>query len=215
MQSLEGRRAEPRVKPPFPAQKGIFGCPTTVNNVQTLSYVPHIINNGAEWFKGLGSEKYPGTFVFCVSGHVKNPGLFEVELGKVTMRDLIYDYAGGLYDGRELKAVIPGGASTPPMTPDQIDVVMDPANFLIPGRGELQAMFGTGGMIVMDDTACMVDALLNLMNFLCTRILRAVYAVSRGMPLDEGHRLAYRAWPGSARRIWTPCLTWRTRWRAS
>ena len=165
MQSLEGRRAEPRVKPPFPAQKGIFGCPTTVNNVQTLSYVPHIINNGAEWFKGLGSEKYPGTFVFCVSGHVKNPGLFEVELGKVTMRDLIYDYAGGLYDGRELKAVVPGGASTPPMTPDQIDVVMDPANFLIPGRGELQAMFGTGGMIVMDDTACMVDALLNLMNF--------------------------------------------------
>ena len=165
MQSLEGKRAQPRVKPPFPAQKGIFECPTTVNNVQTLSYVPHIIHNGTEWFKGLGSERYPGTFVFCVSGHVRNPGLFELELGAATMREIIYDFAGGPYEGRELKAVIPGGASTPPMTPDQIDIVMDPANFAIPGRGEFQGMFGTGGMIVMDDTACMVDALLNLMNF--------------------------------------------------
>ena len=165
MQSLEGKRAEPRVKPPFPAQKGIFECPTTVNNVQSLSYVPHILNEGVDWFKGLGSERYPGTFVFCVSGQVKNPGLFEIELGKVTMRELIYDCAGGLHDGRELKAIIPGGASTSPMLPDEIDIVMDPANFAIPGRGEYQGMFGTGGIIVMDDTVCMVDALLNLMNF--------------------------------------------------
>ncbi|MDP6777520.1 MAG: NADH-quinone oxidoreductase subunit NuoF [Candidatus Latescibacteria bacterium] len=165
MQSLEGHRAQPRVKPPFPAQKGIFGCPTTVNNVQTLSYVPHIINNGAEWFKGIGSEQYPGSFIFCVSGHVKNPGIFELECGSATMREIIFDLAGGLYDGRKLKAVIPGGASTSPMTPDQIDIVMDPANFALPGRGEFQGMFGTGGIIVMDDTACMVDALLNLMNF--------------------------------------------------
>ena len=85
--------------------------PTTVNNVQTLSYVPHIIHAGADWFKNIGSERFPGTFVFCISGHVKNPGLFELELGQATMRDLIYDYAGGLYDGRELKAVIPGGSS--------------------------------------------------------------------------------------------------------
>ena len=165
MQSLEGKRAEPRVKPPFPAQKGIFDCPTTVNNVQTLSYVPHIINQGADWFKGIGSERYPGTFIFCLSGNVKKPGLFELEIGKVTMRELIYDYAGGLYEGRELKAVIPGGASTVPMTPDQIDIVMDPSNFLLPGRGEFKGMFGTGGIIVMDDTVCMVDALLNLLNF--------------------------------------------------
>jgi len=165
IQSLEGKRAEPRVKPPFPAQRGIFDCPTTVNNVQTLSYVPHIIHKGTEWFKGLGSERYPGTFVFCVSGHVRNPGLFELELGAATMREIIYDLAGGPYEGRALKAVIPGGASTPPMTPDQIDIVMDPANFAIPGRGDFQGMFGTGGMIVMDDTTCMVDALLNLMNF--------------------------------------------------
>ncbi len=165
MQSLEGKRAEPRVKPPFPAQKGIFGCPTTVNNVQTLSYVPHIINNGTDWFKNLGSEQYPGTFIFCVSGHVRNPGSFELEVGKATMREIIDDLAGGLYEGRELKAVIPGGASTSPMTPDQVDIVMDPANFLLPGRGEFKGMFGTGGVIVMDDTTCMVDALLNLLNF--------------------------------------------------
>jgi len=165
MQSLEGRRAEPRVKPPFPAERGIFECPTTVNNVQTLSYVPHIINRGADWFRGLGSEDYSGTFIYCVSGHVRNPGMFELELGTATMREIIYDLAGGPYAGRELKAVIPGGASTPPMTPDQIDIVMDPANFSIPGRGDFQGMFGTGGFIVMDDTACMVDALLNLLNF--------------------------------------------------
>ncbi|MBI2951176.1 SLBB domain-containing protein, partial [bacterium] len=160
MQSLEGKRAEPRVKPPFPAQRGIFGCPTTVNNVQTLSYVPHIVNNGAAWFKGIGNPKYPGTFIFCVSGHVRNPGLFEMELGAATMRQLIYDYAGGIRDGRELKAVIPGGASTLPMKPDQIDIVMSPDQFLLPGRGPFKGMFGTGGIIVMDETACAVDMLL-------------------------------------------------------
>ncbi len=165
IQSLEGKRAEPRAKPPFPAQKGVFGCPTIVNNVQTLSYVPHIVNHGADWFKGMGSERYPGTFVFCVSGHVRRPGLFELETNAATMREIIYDLAGGLYEGRKLKAVIPGGASTAPMTPDQIDIVMDPAGFLLPGRGEFRGMFGTGGVIVMDDTTCMVDALLNLMHF--------------------------------------------------
>lgn len=165
MQSLEGKRAEPRIKPPFPAQRGIFGCPTTVNNVQTLSYVPHIINNGAAWFRSFGTEKYPGTFIFCVSGNVKNPGAFELSIGSATMREIIEEYAGGVRDGHALKAVIPGGSSAPVMTPDQIDVVMDPALFAVPGRGPVKAMFGTGGMIVMDDATCMVDALLNLMRF--------------------------------------------------
>ena len=163
--SLEGKRAEPRAKPPFPAQKGVFDCPTIVNNVQTLSYVPHIINKGPDWFKAIGSERFPGTFIFCVSGHVKRPGMWELEIGSATMREIIYDLAGGVPNGRKLKAVIPGGASTPPMKPNEIDVVMDPANFQIPGRGEFKGMFGTGGIIVMDDTACPVDALLNLMNF--------------------------------------------------
>jgi len=165
MQSLEGKRAEPRTKPPFPAQRGIFGYPTTVNNVQTLSYVPHIINDGADWFKTFGTEKYPGTFIFCVSGHVRRPGLFELSIGSATMREIIDDYAGGIRDGRRLKAAIPGGSSAPVMTPDQLDVVMDPAQFAVPGRGPVKAMFGTGGMIVMDETTCMVDALLNLMKF--------------------------------------------------
>ena len=165
MQSLEGKRAEPRVKPPFPAQRGIFESPTTVNNVQTLSYIPHIIKQGALWFKGVGNPKYPGTFIFCVSGQVKNPGLFELELGATTMREIIEDYAGGVREGHTLKAVIPGGASTLPITPDQIDVVMSPDAWLLPGKGEFKGMFGTGGIIVMDDTTCMVDMLLNLMQF--------------------------------------------------
>ena len=165
IQSLNGKRAEPWTRPPFPAERGIFGCPTTVNNVQTLCYVPHILNKGSAWFKGLGSARYPGTFIFCVSGHVKNPGLFEIETGSATLRELIYDYAGGLPDGHELKAVIPGGGSSPPMTPDQIDIKMDPASFLAPGGGKFQGMFGTGGVIVMDETTCMVDALLNLLTF--------------------------------------------------
>jgi NADH-quinone oxidoreductase subunit F len=165
MQSLEGKRAEPRVKPPFPAQKGIFARPTTINNVQTISYVPHIINNGAAWFKGLGSQKYPGSFIFCVSGHVKRPGLYELEIGTCTLREIIYDLAGGIRGDRAIKGVIPGGSSTPVLLPDQLDVKMDPGLWAIPGRGEFQGMFGTGGIIVMDDTTCAVDACLNLMNF--------------------------------------------------
>jgi NADH-quinone oxidoreductase subunit F len=165
IQSVNGNRAEPRAKPPFPAQQGVFDRPTTVNNVQTLSYVPHILNRGADWFKGIGSERFPGTFIFCVSGHVNNPGMFELETGSVTMRQIVEDLAGGVRDGHQLKAVIPGGASTPPMTPDQIDIVMDPSNFLAPGGGDFQGMFGTGGIIVMDETTCMVDALLNFMVF--------------------------------------------------
>jgi NADH-quinone oxidoreductase subunit F len=165
MQSLEGKRAEPRVKPPFPAAKGIFSRPTTINNVQTVSYVPHIINNGPDWFKTMGSERYPGSFIFCVSGDVKNPGLFELEIGTCTLREIIEECAGGIRDDNEIKAVIPGGSSTPVMTPDQLDIVMNPELWAIPGRGEFQGMFGTGGIIVMDETRCMVDACLNLMSF--------------------------------------------------
>ena len=125
MQSLEGKRAEPRVKPPFPAAKGIFSRPTTINNVQTVSYVSHIINNGPDWFKSMGSERYPGSFIFCVSGDVKNPGLFELEIGCCTLREIIDECAGGVRDDNDIKAVIPGGSSTPVMTPDQLDIVMN------------------------------------------------------------------------------------------
>lgn len=166
MQSLEGKRAEPRVKPPFPAQKGIFSRPTTINNVQTISYVPHIIQHGASWFKEIGnSERYPGTFIYCVSGHVNNPGMFELEIGGCTLREIIDECAGGVRAAHEIKAVIPGGSSTPVMTPDQLDIEMNPEMWAIPGRGEFQGMFGTGGIIVMDDSTDIVDACLNLMNF--------------------------------------------------
>ena len=165
MSSLEGKRPNPRIKPPFPAQKGVFGNPTTVNNIGTLSYVSHIIKNGADWFRSIGTEKYPGTYVFCVSGHVRKPGLYELEIGSATLREIIDDYAGGIRDGHTLKAVIPGGSSTPVLTPEQIDVNMTPEAFAIPGRGEFQGMFGTGGIIVMDETTCMVKALFNLLEF--------------------------------------------------
>ena len=165
MQSLEGKRAEPRVKPPFPAAKGIFSRPTTINNVQTVSYVPHIINNGPDWFKSMGSERYPGSFIFCVSGDVKTPGLFELEIGCCTLLEIIEECGGGIRDGNAIKAVIPGGSSTPVMMPDELDIVMNPELWAIPGRGEFQGMFGTGGIIVMDETRCMVDACLNLMTF--------------------------------------------------
>jgi len=165
MESLEGKRPYPRLKPPYPAQKGLFGKPTTVNNIGTLSYVPHIINNGASWFRSTGTEKYPGTYIFCVSGHVRKPGLYELEIGSATMREIIYDYAGGIRDGHTLKAVIPGGSSAPVLTPEQIDVRMTPEEFFLPGRGTLKGMFGTGGIIVMDETVCMVKTLENLLKF--------------------------------------------------
>ena len=133
--------------------------------MQPVSYVPHIINNGSNWFKSIGSERYPGSFIFCVSGDVKNPGLFELEIGCCTLREIIDECAGGIRDDNEVKAVIPGGSSTPVMTPDELDIVMNPELWAIPGRGEFQGMFGTGGIIVMDETRCMVDACLNLMTF--------------------------------------------------
>ncbi len=163
MESLEGKRPYPRIKPPFPAQRGIFGCPTTVNNVMTLAYVPQIVNNGADWFRGIGAQETPGTSVFCVSGHVKRPGIYELEMG-TPLRDIIYGYAGGTRDGHELKAVLPGGSSYPPLGPDDLDVEMTPESFSL-GGGSVMSHIGTGAVIVMDETVCMVDALLNIMKF--------------------------------------------------
>ena len=112
IESLEGKRAQPRIKPPFPAVSGLYNCPTAVNNVETLCNLPAIIMNGAEWFTSLGPEKNGGPKLFCVSGHVKKPGVFEASM-KTTLRELIFDYAGGIRDGHQLKAVIPGGSSVP------------------------------------------------------------------------------------------------------
>jgi NADH-quinone oxidoreductase subunit F len=161
IESLEGKRAQPRLKPPFPAVEGLYGCPTAVNNVETLCNVPLIIDRGAEWFAALGPEKNGGPKLFCVSGHVRRPGVYEASM-HVTLKDLIYDeaFAGGIRDGRALKAVIPGGSSVPVLLPDQIDV---PASF--DGIAKAGSLLGSAGIIVMDDSTCMVWAARNLLHF--------------------------------------------------
>lgn len=159
IESLEGKRAQPRIKPPFPAVEGLYNCPTAVNNVETLCNVPSIVLKGAEWFAALGPEKNGGPKLFCVSGHVVKPGVFEASM-HTTVKSLIYDYAGGIASGRQLKAVIPGGSSVPILLPDQIDV---PASF--DGLMKAGSLLGSAGMIVMDDTTCMVWVAKNLLHF--------------------------------------------------
>jgi NADH-quinone oxidoreductase subunit F len=152
LESLEGKKGQPRKKPPFPAQYGAFGMPTTVNNVETFAHVPHIIAKGVEWFRGIGTEKSPGTTIFGVSGHVKRPGLYELPLG-TRLDEIIFEHAGGVPGGRKIKGVIPGGMSMPILPAGQLDVPM--ANEFLRER---KTMLGTGGIIVMDETTCMVRA---------------------------------------------------------
>ncbi len=160
MNSLEGKRGEPRLKPPFPAQKGIFGCPTNVNNTETLANVPFIIERGADWFASIGKERNTGPKLFCVSGHVKRPGVFELPM-TVTCRELIEEHAGGmLRDDHPVKGVIPGGSSVPVILPEELDVVMS-----FDDLAAIGSMLGSAGCIVMDDTVCMVEALRNLEAF--------------------------------------------------
>jgi NADH-quinone oxidoreductase subunit F len=159
IESLEGKRAQPRIKPPFPASAGLYNCPTAVNNVETLCNVPAIITRGVEWYTSLGPEKNGGPKLFCVSGHVNTPGVFEADM-HVTVRQLIYDYAGGIANGRQLKGVIPGGSSVPILLPNQIDV---PASF--DALQKAGTLLGSAGMIVMDDTTCMVWLAKNLLHF--------------------------------------------------
>jgi NADH-quinone oxidoreductase subunit F len=125
LESLEGKRAQPRLKPPFPAVAGLYGSPTAVNNVETLCNLPPILMNGAEWFAALGPDKNGGPKLYCVSGHVKRPGVYEASM-HTTLRTIVYEYAGGPLDGRTIKAVIPGGSSVPILLPHQLDV---PASF--------------------------------------------------------------------------------------
>ncbi|MBT7131042.1 MAG: NADH-quinone oxidoreductase subunit NuoF [Planctomycetes bacterium] len=157
--SLEGDRGQPKLKPPFPAIEGVFGCPTVVNNVETLANLPYILEIGAEAYCAIGPEKSPGPKLFCVSGHVENPGTFELPMG-IPLRKLIDEHAGGVWKGRKLKAVIPGGSSAHVLTADECDVAMDIESLTAAGT-----MLGSAGIIVMDDSTCMVDALVNLMRF--------------------------------------------------
>ncbi|HEX6939771.1 MAG TPA: NADH-quinone oxidoreductase subunit NuoF [Longimicrobiales bacterium] len=159
MNSLEGRRGQPRIKPPFPAAVGAFGMPTTINNVETISTVPHIIKHGGEWYRQWGTEKSPGTKLFNVSGHVVRRGNYELPLG-FNLKELIYDVCGGIRDGRKLKAVIPGGSSVPILSADEIDIAMDYESVAQAG-----SMLGTASVIVMDDRTNIVKQVRRMVEF--------------------------------------------------
>src|SRR3954449_1242045 len=159
LDSLEGRRGQPRPRPPFPPVQGLYNAPTQINNVCTIATVPAIIELGAADFAKIGVESSPGTVLFSISGNVMRPGNYELELG-TPMRELIYDHAGGIPDGRELKAVIPGGSSVPALTPDQIDVPLD-----YDSLADLKTFFGAASLIVVDDRCCMVQLALRSTRF--------------------------------------------------
>jgi NADH-quinone oxidoreductase subunit F len=161
IESLEGKRAQPRIKPPFPAVAGLYQCPTAVNNVETLCNVPLIVTRGPEWFASLGPEKNGGPKLYCISGQVKRPGVYETSM-HTTLRELIFgeQYAQGMANGRAFKAIIPGGSSVPILLDEQLDT---PASFdHVQKAGSL---LGSAGLIVMDDTVCMVWLAMNLLHF--------------------------------------------------
>jgi NADH-quinone oxidoreductase subunit F len=159
MESLEGKRGNPRIKPPFPAVVGLYGCPTIINNVETLSAVPTIILEGGEAYANRGTPKNGGTRLLCVAGHVNKPGIYEIPLG-MNMKKFIYEVAGGIPGGKKLKAVIPGGSSCPVFKADEIDIAMDYDSVAKAG-----SMLGSGGMVVIDEGTCMVDMARRIMHF--------------------------------------------------
>jgi NADH-quinone oxidoreductase subunit F len=160
MNSIEGKRGYPRVKPPFPAQFGLWGCPTTINNVETLTNVPAIVNNGWEWFSKIGEPKHPGTILYGISGHVNKPGIYELPSGTL-LTELIYNYAGGVPGKKKILCVIPGGSSMPPLRGDQIEgVKMDAESLKAVGTS-----IGTGGVIVMDEDTDLVKVLARITKF--------------------------------------------------
>ncbi|MBA3818769.1 MAG: SLBB domain-containing protein, partial [Deltaproteobacteria bacterium] len=181
LNSLEGERGQPRLKPPFPAVKGLFGNPTIVNNVETLMNVPAIIDKGGKWFNDLGMGRSGGTRMLCVSGHVEKPGVFELPMG-ITFNEIINDVCGGVWKGRKVKAVIPGGVSMPPLDASELDVpcefdalqtderikpvmVREGQQFDLGGGRALRTMAGSGGVVVMDDTTDIPKAVWRIMKF--------------------------------------------------
>ncbi len=158
LDSLEGRRGQPRLRPPFPAVAGLYASPTVINNVESIASVPSIINNGAEWFASMGTEKSKGYGIFSLSGHVTNPGQFEAPLG-ITLRKLI-ELAGGMREGHELKFWTPGGSSTPLLTAEHLDVPLD-----FEGIASVGSMLGTRALQIFDETTCVVRAVLRWTEF--------------------------------------------------
>ncbi|MBS3818748.1 NADH-quinone oxidoreductase subunit NuoF [bacterium] len=159
LESLEGKRGYPRLKPPFPAAIGLFQCPTVINNVETLSNIPQVILKGAQWFVNKGLPKDGGTRIFSVSGMVEKPGVYECPVG-TSLKDIIYEYAGGLKEGKKLKAVIPGGLSAPILKPDEIDVPMDFDSLM-----EAGSMLGSASVMVIDQEKPILDVLRVISDF--------------------------------------------------
>jgi NADH-quinone oxidoreductase subunit F len=192
LNSLEGKRGIPRTKPPFPAVSGLFGRPTVVNNVETLSWVPHIVEKGADWFLKLSLTNEGGTKLFGVSGRVKKPGLWELPMG-TPMREIIYDYAGGMQDGYKLRGVIPGGASTDFMIESHLDTKMDFASVR-----ETGSRLGTGTMVILDDKTCPVAFIHNMIKFFAEESCGWCTPCREGLPwvqkiLDSFERGAAKA----------------------
>jgi NADH-quinone oxidoreductase subunit F len=159
MESLEGKRGVPRIKPPFPAVVGLYGGPTVINNAETIANAPHILLMGGEAFAKLGTERNGGTRLFGISGHVERPGVYELPMG-YNLRKAIYDVAGGIKDGKKLKAVVPGGASCPVLTADEIDVGLD-----FDQMAKAGTMLGSGGVVVLDETVSIVEFALRTIAF--------------------------------------------------
>ncbi len=159
LESLEGKRGYPRLKPPFPAVVGLYGGPTVINNAETISTVPAVLRHGAAAYAAYGTERSKGTRVFCLSGHVERPGNYELPLG-TPLRTLIEDFGGGVWHGKQLKAIIPGGSSTPFLLPDRIDLPLDFESVAAAG-----SMLGSGGVVVLDEDTCIVGATLRMTEF--------------------------------------------------
>ncbi len=159
LESFEGKRGIPRIRPPFPAVAGAYQCPTVLNNVETFCSAPPILLMGAQAYAGLGTPKNGGTRLFCLSGHINKPGVYELPMGFPLMR-MIEEVGGGMRGGKKLKAVIPGGSSCPVLKADECDVLMD-----FDSLAAAQSMLGSGGVVVMDEDTCMVKAALRIMRF--------------------------------------------------
>jgi NADH-quinone oxidoreductase subunit F len=159
LEALEGKPGMPRIRPPFPVNAGLWAKPTALNNVETFSNVPEIILRGAEWYTSMGTEKNAGTKGYCIAGHVNRPGVYELPFG-ITLRDLIYDHAGGILDGRQFKTIFPGGASSSCLTEEHLDIVLD-----FPSVAAAGSMLGSAALMVVAEGTCMVEVALRLARF--------------------------------------------------
>ena len=180
LESIEGKRGQPRVKPPYPASCGLFGKPTVINNVETLANITKIILNGADWYASIGTENSKGTKVFALGGNVNNVGLVEVPMG-TTLREIVYDIGGGIPNGRNFKAAQTGGPSGGCIPAEHLDTPIDYESL-----AQIGSMMGSGGLIVMDDTKCMVNLAKFYLEFTVAESCRKMYAMQNWNEKNAG-----------------------------